>query len=145
MSTLERAIAIAVEAHTGQVDKAGQPYILHPIRVMLGVKTPEARIASILHDVVEDSDWTIEDLRREGFCEVVISAVDAVTRRDGESYEEFVDRSGQHPLGRIVKIADLTDNANLCRIPNPTEKDRARLQRYLKALATLGADALSEK
>jgi len=145
MSTLERAIAIAVEAHTGQLDKAGEPYILHPIRVMLGVQTPEARIAAILHDVVEDSDWTLEGLRREGFSAPIVSAVDSVTRRDGESYGDFVLRSGRDPIGREVKIADLLDNANLTRITNPTEKDRERLDRYRKALAALGAGKPSEK
>jgi len=145
MSTLERAIAIAVEAHTGQVDKAGEPYILHPIRVMLGVRTPEARIAAILHDVVEDSAWTIDDLRRERFSEAILAAVDSVTRRKAESYEEFVERSDKDPLGREVKIADLRDNADLSRIATPTEKDRMRIQKYLKALATLGAAESSEK
>ncbi len=144
MSTLERAIAIAVEAHTGQFDKAGEPYILHPLRVMMGVSTPESRIAAVLHDVVEDSEWTLDDLRREGFSDTVLSAVDSVTRRDEESYDDFVIRSGQDPIGRDVKIADLRDNANLSRIPHPTPKDEARKQRYLKALATLGADATPE-
>ena len=139
MSTLERAIAIATEAHAGQLDKAGQPYILHPIRVMLGVTTPEARIAAALHDVVEDSEWTIDDLRKEGFSEAILSGVDAVTRRKDETYEEFVIRSGQDPIGREVKIADLHDNANLARIREPSEKDRKRLQRYQRALETLGA------
>lgn len=140
MSTLERAIAIAVEAHAGQIDKAGEPYVLHPLRVMFGVKTPEARIAAVLHDVVEDSDWTIDDLRQEGFSEAILAAVDAVTRRRDESYEEFVNRSGRDPVGREVKIADLRDNSNLARIAEPTEKDLQRLQRYLKALGTLGAE-----
>lgn len=140
MSTLERAIAIAAEAHAGQLDKAGQPYILHPLRVMLGVKTPDARIAAALHDVVEDSEWTIEELRKEGFSEAILAGVDAVTRRQDETYEEFVVRSGQDPIGREVKIADLHDNANLARIREPSEKDRKRLQRYQKALETLGAE-----
>src|SRR5205823_11086434 len=102
MSTLERAIAIAAEAHTGQLDKAGAPYVLHPLRVMLRMKTEEERIAAALHDVVEDSDWSLVALRDEGFSEAIVRAVDSVTRRSGESYEEFVSRAGLDPIGRRV-------------------------------------------
>jgi len=140
MSTIERAIAIALEAHAGQVDKAGAPYILHPLRVMLSLDTLDERIAAVLHDVVEDSSWTLTRLRAEGFPEPVLLAIDAVTRRDGESYEGFVARAGQDPIGRRVKLADLQDNANLARIAAPTEKDHARLDRYRRAIAQLGGD-----
>lgn len=137
MATLERAISIALEAHSGQYDKAGQPYILHPLRVMLAVTRPEERIAAVLHDVVEDSDWTLDRLRLEGFSESVISAVDSVTRRGGEDYEEFVRRASQDPVGRAVKRADLIDNLDLSRIVSPSERDHERVAKYRRALALL--------
>mgnify|MGYP001128624775 CR=1 FL=1 len=137
MSTIERAIKIAAEAHDGQVDKAGAPYILHPLRVMLHVRTNEERIVAVLHDVVEDSQWSLELLRAEGFSEQVLRAIDSVTRRDSETYEEFVLRAGLDPIGRNVKLADLEDNCDLGRIAAPTEKDRARLDRYRRAIEQL--------
>lgn len=140
MSTLERAIAIALEAHAGQVDKAGAPYILHPLRVMLSLDTLDERITGVLHDVVEDSPWTLARLQAEGFSERALLAIDAVTRRDGESYEVFVARAGQDPIGRRVKLADLEDNANLARIAAPTDQDHARLERYRRAIAQLSGD-----
>ena len=138
MTTLERAIAIATEAHAGQVDKAGEPYILHGLRVMLAVETTEERMAAVLHDVVEDTDWTIEGLREEGFSNEVLGAIQSVTKQDGETYQEFVRRAAIHPIGKAVKIADLLDNAALSRIPEPTDADRRRLARYRDALVVLG-------
>lgn len=142
--SLERAIGIALVAHAGQTDKAGAPYILHPLRVMLKQTTEEARIAAVLHDVVEDGDgWTLDRLRAEGFSETVISAVEAVTKRpeeegDGiEPYLAFVRRAAAHPIGRLVKRADLEDNCDLSRIARPTERDMRRLDRYRRALALL--------
>ncbi|HBL25927.1 MAG TPA: GTP pyrophosphokinase [Acidobacteria bacterium] len=138
MATLERAIAIAAEAHAGQTDKAGAAYILHPLRVMFRVFSTEERIAAVLHDVVEDTPWTLERLREEGFSEAVVTAVDALSRRTGETYEKFVARAALHPIGRVVKRADLEDNMDLSRLPHhPTEADRARLERYRRALAVL--------
>lgn len=137
MSTLERAIAIAAEAHAGQTDKAGVAYILHPLRVMLMLETEAERIVGVLHDVVEDTAVTYEDLRVAGFTEEILAALDSVTRRDDEDYEAFVRRAGENPIGRRVKLADLKDNSDLSRIPSPTEKDYARLEKYRRAIATL--------
>ena len=137
MSTLERAVAIAAEAHAGQVDKAGAPYLLHPLRLMLQMETLEERMVAVLHDVVEDSDWSFERLRREGFSENVLEGIDAVTRREGETYEEFVLRASRHPIGRRVKLADLRDNSDLSRIASPTEKDRERVEKYRRAIERL--------
>jgi (p)ppGpp synthase/HD superfamily hydrolase len=137
MSSLESAIAIAAQAHTGQVDKAGAPYILHPIRVMLRVETLAERIVAVLHDVVEDTDWSLERLREAGFPEPVLSGLDAVTRREGEDYDDFVRRAAQDPIGRVVKRADLEDNLDLGRIPVPSDKDRARVEKYRRALRIL--------
>lgn len=139
MSTIERAIAIAAEAHAGQRDKAGQPYILHCLRVMLRVTTDEERIAAVLHDLLEDTAWRREDLRREGFPSPVIEAIAALTRQDGESYEAFVRRAGSHPIARRVKLADLEDNMDLARIPRPSAQDHVRVRKYQEAYRLLNA------
>ncbi|MBK1866280.1 HD domain-containing protein [Aestuariivirga sp. YIM B02566] len=134
MSTLERAIAIAAEAHAGQVDKAGEPYILHPLRVMMRLETDDDRIVGVLHDVVEDNaTWPLAALRAEGFAEAILVAIDAVTRREDEDYESFVRRAGQNEIGRRVKLADLADNMELTRIKTPGPKDHERMERYRKA------------
>ena len=135
MSTLERAITIAAEAHAGQLDKGGNPYILHPMRVMLRLDDPDARIVAVLHDVVEDSPWTLEQLSAEGFSTAVIDAVEAVTKRDGEEYDDFVRRAGRNAIGRMVKRADLEDNLDLSRVKEPGERDLERIEKYRRALA----------
>ena len=137
MSTLEHAIALAAKAHEGQVDKAGAPYVLHPLRVMLRLSTTEERVTAVLHDVVEDCGWTLDRLREEGFSEVVIEAVDSVTRRPDESYETFILRAAANPIGRRVKLADLCDNSDVTRIPQPTERDYERIAKYRKAIALI--------
>src|SRR6266576_3071001 len=109
---LERAIEIAMQAHRGQREKSGAPYILHPIRVMLGLRRPEEKMAAILHDVVEDSDWTLARLRKEGFPKAVLVAVDHLTGRDRESYEAFVSRAIRDPIAKKIKLRDLEDNLN---------------------------------
>jgi (p)ppGpp synthase/HD superfamily hydrolase len=145
--SLERAIAIAADAHAGLPDKGGAPYILHPLRVMLAVEGELARTVAVLHDVMEDNpDWTSERLRAEGFGEDVIDALESVTKRPDEvpasgaspedktdKYLAFVRRAAAHPIGRIVKRADLDDNLDVSRLPVLKEKDLHRLNRYLAA------------
>lgn len=140
LSTLERAIAIAAAAHAGATDKGGQPYILHPLRVMLAVDSTEAKIAAVLHDVVEDTDWTLARLYQEGFSETVLQALDALTRRENEDYLVFVRRARINPISRQVKIADLTDNMDLSRLPSPTARDLDRIKKYKAAVAVLISD-----
>jgi len=130
---LDKALEIAVKAHTGQKDKVGAPYILHPLRIMMRMDTEEEQIVAALHDVVEDSDITLEDLRQAGFPQSVLEAVDCLTRRKGEDYEAYVERASSIPLAKIIKIADLEDNMNFRRLNNLMEKDRARIERYQKA------------
>ena len=137
MATLERAIEIAVEAHKGQKDKAGNPYILHPLRLMFQMKTDNERMAAVLHDVVEDSDWTLDDLRKENFYNEVIDAVNLLTRDDNDSYEEFVQKAASNPISKAVKIADITDNLDLSRISKMTEKDVDRVKKYQRVLKIL--------
>jgi (p)ppGpp synthase/HD superfamily hydrolase len=130
---LAKAIQIAVEAHQGQKDRYGAPYILHPTRVMARLVTPNEKVVGILHDVVEDTDWTLEDLRREGFPDNLLEALGAVTKKEGEDYDAFVKRSAKNPLAQKVKLADLEDNMDLRRMPEVTENDLPRLQKYVKA------------
>lgn len=137
--TLERAIEIAARTHAGQVDKGGAPYILHPLRVMLRVAPGAQQIVAVLHDVVEDSEVTFEDLEREGFSAEVISGLRAVTKIEGESYEDFVARAALDPVGSKVKLADLMENSDLSRIAEPSQKDRERVEKYRKAIAYLSA------
>jgi len=137
MSTLEDAIVIAAQAHGGAKDKAGAPYILHPLRVMLRTKSPTERIVAVLHDVVEDSYWTIDALRERGFGEEVLEAVDCLTHRPEESYEDCVMRAATNPIALRVKMADLEDNLDQTRIKHPTEQDRARTAKYEQALRIL--------
>jgi (p)ppGpp synthase/HD superfamily hydrolase len=130
---LNKAIEIAAIAHTGQVDKAGEPYILHPLRVMLGCGDEVERICAVLHDVVEDSSLGFDDLRREGFSDTVIEVLDCLTKRDGESYDDFIDRVLKNKTACRVKLADIKDNMDLTRISEPTEKDRQRIKKYQQA------------
>ena len=135
MSTLERAIVIAAEAHAGTTDKGGAPYILHPLRMMMDLTSAEERIVAVIHDVCEDCPgWTFERLRGEGFSEEILTALDSVTKREGETYEEFALRAAVNPIGRRVKLADLRDNSDLSRITNPTVKDHQRIAKYARAI-----------
>jgi (p)ppGpp synthase/HD superfamily hydrolase len=136
-ATLEDAIALAVQAHRGQLSKDGEPYVLHPIRVMLACNSEEERIAAVLHDAVEDTDATLDDLRRAGFSGRVIDAVDSVTLREGEDYDAFIERCASNPIGRVVKLADIADNMNLERIPALTARDFERYQKYRRSRARL--------
>ena len=138
MSTLQRAIEIATEAHQGQLDKAGRDYIGHPLRVMEMGKTEEEKIVGVLHDVIEDTDWTFERLAEEGFSNEVIAALRCVTKiSENENYDDFIDRVKKNPLAVAVKINDLTDNMDIRRLPYLSDKDVKRLKKYLKAYKRL--------
>ncbi len=140
MPSLEHALKLAVQVHSGQVDKHNRPYILHPLRVMLRLETELEQIVGVLHDVVEDSDLTLADLRDMGYADDVVTALDGVTRREDETYEEFVTRSAAHPVSRRVKLADLEDNMDVRRLPvDITDKDAERLKRYRRAWEQLRA------
>ena len=137
MSTLERAIEIAAKNHAGQVDKRGQPYVLHPLRLMLAVQGGHERMAAVLHDVVEDTSVTQEELTAKGFPEAVVASVNALTKRKSESRLEAASRAAQNPIARAVKLADVADNMDLRPIPEPTEKDLTRLKEYEQVRALL--------
>ena len=139
MSTLERAIEIAREAHRGQVDKAGEEYIGHPLRVMEAGRTLEEKIVGVLHDVVEDSEeWSFERLEQEGFAPEIIEALRCVTKLSAdEPYDKFIARVKKNRLAVAVKLNDLSDNMDIRRLPYLSDKDVKRLKRYLKAYKQL--------
>ena len=138
MSTLERAIEIASEAHKGQYDKAGNDYIGHPLRVMDMGRSEEEKIVGVLHDVVEDTDWTFEMLAAEGFSQDIIAALKCVTKiSENENYDDFIERVKKNPLATAVKINDLSDNMDIRRLPYLSDKDVKRLKKYLKAYKKL--------
>lgn len=135
---LQKAIDIATKAHEGQVDKAGQPYIDHPLRVMNMGTTDEEKIVGVLHDVVEDSDWTFEELAAEGFSIEVIEALRCITKlSENEPYDKFIQRVKANSLAAKVKLYDLTDNMDIRRLAYISEKDVKRLRKYLKAYRQL--------
>lgn len=139
MDMLERAIAIAVEAHAGQVDKAGAPYILHPLRVMLAVPD-DCKEAAVLHDVVEDCpEWPLVRLAAEGFGEGTMTALDRLTKRSDETYAAYVTRCGEFSISLHVKIADLSDNLGRLDELSIEQQDRLR-GRYTKALRGLHSE-----
>ena len=127
------ALKIAVEAHREQKDKSGREYVMHPIRVAERCKDPRAKIVALLHDTIEDTNVTAEYLRCEGFPDEIINGVLSVTKREGETYDDFVRRAAENVIGREVKIADLEDNMDIRRLKEITAEDVARLQKYLRA------------
>jgi (p)ppGpp synthase/HD superfamily hydrolase len=139
MKLLENAIAIAVDAHRGQKERNGQPYIMHPLRVMQGVQTEEEKIVALLHDLIEDTKWTCAMLAERGFPKHLLDALDCVTNPKGESYQAFILRSASTPIARRVKLADLEDNMDIRRLPQITDEDRKRLTQYLRAYRWLNA------
>ncbi|SDH10980.1 GTP pyrophosphokinase [Pseudomonas abietaniphila] len=137
MNIIDAAIALACRVHAGQVDKSGKPYILHPLRLMLKFDDQDAQVVSVLHDVVEDSDTTLEDLRALGISEDAIEAIDCLSKRPSEQYNDFISRIIPNELARKVKIADIEDNLDLTRLPTLSEKDLLRVAKYHQALRRL--------
>ncbi|MFJ8528390.1 hypothetical protein [Bacillus sp. NPDC094106] len=131
---LKKAIQIAYEAHKEQMDKGGNPYILHPLHVMNQLETIDEKIVGVLHDTKEDAGLTDEFFRSEGFPERIIQGIDSVTRRPGETYMEFIKRSSEDELGRKVKKEDILHNMDLSRISVITEKHISLQKRYKKGL-----------
>lgn len=137
--TLEDAIALALDAHRGTPQKDGSPYILHPLAVMLSLDTEAERMVGVLHDVVEDTPITLDELRERGYPDDVLAALDCLTRRDDESYEQFIERVLPNPLARRVKLADIAHNLDVRRLPVVTAADATRMERYRAAWVRLKA------
>ena len=139
MPLLETAIQIAVKAHTGQKERNGRPYIMHPLRVMHRVNTDDEKIVAVLHDVVEDTPWTPAMLAKRGIPQHLLDALDCVTIRKGEPYRAAIRRAGSNPIARRVKLADLEDNTDVHRLPHLKVSDRKHLNIYLRAHRWLAA------
>jgi (p)ppGpp synthase/HD superfamily hydrolase len=138
MSCLAKAIAIAARAHEHQRDKAGAPYILHPLRMMFRMGTEEEKVVAVLHDLLEDAeDWTAGRLRAEGFSDEIVAALECLTKRDGEEYGAFIARAAANPLSLKVKLADLEDNMDPTRLETLGPKEVERLQKYHRAYREL--------
>lgn len=127
---LDKAMIIAIRAHSGQLDKCGEPYILHPMRVMLGRNNELERICGILHDVVEDSEITLTDLKTEGFSDEVIDIIDCLTKRKGEKYEDFISRVLTNEIACRIKLSDINDNMDVTRLQCYSDGDLERIERY---------------
>ncbi len=139
VNLLDLAIAIAEKAHAGQIDKAGKPYILHPLTVMAQMDDVESKIVAILHDAIEDSDLTINELSEQGFPALITEAIAAITKLDGELYDDYLLRVMGNEIALKVKIADVRHNMDISRIANPTDRDFQRLEKYQKVLKQLTA------
>lgn len=134
---IDLAFLIAKKAHAGQIDKAGKDYIQHPIYVSSLVETPEAKIVALLHDVLEDSEYTSDDLLNAGIADEIVKAVEILTKQSGESYNDYLIKIKNNNLARIVKIADLTHNSDLTRLEKVTFKDLERQKKYKQAIKFL--------
>lgn len=139
MNQLEKAIAIALKAHEGVLDKSGKPYILHPLHLMMQMDTEEAQITAVLHDVVEDSDMTLNELAGMGFSSTVLDALALLTHdREAATYQDYIEKINGNDLARRIKLADLAHNMDPRRLPAPlTQRDQERLERYRIAWQTL--------
>ena len=143
MTDVERALEVALQAHRGQTDRSGQPSILHVLRVMSRVDAPTAKIVAVLHDVVEDSELSLDDLRLQGFSGEIVDAVDALTRREGENYVDLVRRAKANPLAHAVKLADLADHLDVQHVyfdDSDKDKHTQRIRRYVRAALYLRGD-----
>ena len=137
MATLERAIELAVTAHRGQKDRSGRPYILHPLWLMQQFEDTGAMIVAVLHDTVEDSSLTLQDLESEGFSEEIVEAIDALTRRKEETYEQFILRLKPQPLALRIKLADIEHNLDVRRLSQLNKDDLKRVDKYHQAWCVL--------
>ncbi len=138
--TIEDAIQLAAKAHQGMSDKAGKPYIFHLLRVMMRLETEEEQIVAVLHDIVEDTDHTLEELRKLGYQKKIIEAIECLTKREeekGDRYDRFIDRVIKNPLATRVKIADLEDNMNVQRLLKSEQEDLDRIGKYHRAWSKL--------
>lgn len=134
---IEIALSVALQAHAGQLDKGGNAYILHPLRLMQRAETLAEKVVALLHDVVEDSDYSFVDLREAGFPPIIVGAVEALTKNSNEKYEQFIERVKSNNIARKIKILDIIDNMDITRLSILSGKDFERLKKYQIALLAL--------
>ena len=133
----KKALCIAYKAHEGQVDKTGVPYIFHPFHLAESMTDENSTIVALLHDVMEDTDWTIDDLEKEGFNEDILTALKLMTHNPAEPYMDYISRLSTCPVARQVKLADLYHNSDRTRVENPDEKMLKRWEKYDRAIQLL--------
>ncbi len=141
----KKALKVAFKAHKDQKDRSGLPYILHPVHVAEQMKTEDTCVVAILHDVIEDTDLTLEDLREKGFTETQLRGVDLMTHREDEDYFDYVRKLSGDPVARTVKRADLLHNLDSTRLSKVSEKDEKRYAKYRKALEILDRAEAEER
>ena len=134
---LDKAIVIAVESHSGQINNLGDPYILHPLRMMLKANTLDEKIIAILHDVIEKTETDFQYLRNAGFSDKIIVAVDALSKRTGESYDKYISRVGKNQLAKTIKVLDLKDNMYSLIVDQVEQKKSNQYLKYQTALDKL--------
>lgn len=127
---LEKAINIAIYGHARQKDSLGNPYILHPLKVMMSMRTHKEKIVAILHDLIEDTNFTIDDLKKLGFPEDIRIALDFLTHKNYDNYENYIEKITHNDLALKVKIADLEDNLDFKRIHNTTDLDLEKFNEF---------------
>ena len=130
---LELALEIAINAHKGQYDDCGMPYIFHPLHVACNVKTIKEKTVALLHDVIEDTEITLNDIKNYGFSNDIIEALDAITRSEDEDYSKYIETVSKNKIATKVKLADLDHNSDISRIKGPDKEDFKRLEKYKKA------------
>ena len=133
MDIIEKSLEIALKAYSGQKDKAGKTYILHPLRIMFKMESEYEMSVALLHDVIEDSVYSAEDLLAEGIPHEVVEAVNLLSKIDGETYDQFIARVIGNALASKIKLADIEDNINILRLESVGEKDLERVAKYHKA------------
>ena len=133
----KKAMKLCFEAHKDQVDKSGLPYVFHPFHLAEQMTDELTTVTALLHDVVEDSDYTLADLGEMGFPATVLDALAMLTHDDGSAYLEYVARLKTNPIARAVKLADLRHNSDLTRLDHVDEKALARVEKYRKAIDLL--------
>lgn len=137
----KKAMRLCFDAHKDQVDKSGMPYVFHPFHVAEQMTTEETTVVALLHDVIEDTDYTIADLRDMGFPEPVTAALTLLTHKDGVPYMEYVAAIKSDPIASAVKLADLHHNSDLSRLDVVDEKALRRVEKYKKAITLLETEA----
>ena len=133
----KKALKLCFDAHKEQLDKSGLPYVFHPFHLAEQMETEETTVVALLHDVVEDASYTLEDLRKMGYGETVTDALALLTHDEGTDYMDYVRAIKSNPIAKAVKLADLRHNSDLSRLDTVDEKALERREKYLKAMALL--------
>ena len=133
----KKALKLCFEAHKEQIDKSGMPYVFHPFHLAEQMQDEESTIVALLHDVVEDTDYTLDDLRKVGFDDSVLVAINLMTYEDGVPYMDYVEQIKTNPIAKIVKLADLRHNSDMTRLDVVTPRNQERAEKYLAAIKLL--------